>query len=138
MTKMPETLEMKEPTFGTHHQPPALLGPPINRFNNIDQLLLIFQHPIQLVIIARSKITHHVLISEKEHQRDRIVQFVHLLEVGDLVEVTHVDDSEVFHPVGNALVVHVSDRKRERKGRTYGRELRLGACSLGPSRGRSG
>ena len=43
-----------------------------------------------------------MLVAEEEHKRDRIVKFVHLVEVGDLVEVANVDDSEVLHTIGNA------------------------------------
>ena len=38
------------------NQTPSLLCSAINRLNNINQFLLIFQHPIQLVIITCSKI----------------------------------------------------------------------------------
>ncbi len=42
----------------TNNQPPPLLRPAINRLNNINQLLLILQHPIQLIIISRAEIAH--------------------------------------------------------------------------------
>ena len=42
-----------------------------------------------------------MLVAEEEHQRDGVVELVHLLEVGDLVEVADVDDGEVLDPVGD-------------------------------------
>ena len=42
----------------TNNQTPPLLRPAINRLDNINQLLLILQHPIQLIIISRPEIAH--------------------------------------------------------------------------------
>lgn len=42
-----------------------------------------------------------MLVAEEEHKRDGIVEFVHLVEVGDLVEVADVDDSEVLHTISD-------------------------------------
>lgn len=50
-----------------------------------------------------------MLVAEEEHKRDGIVEFVHLLEVGDLVEVANIDHSEVFHAVGDACDLLVND-----------------------------
>ena len=87
----------------TNHQPPPLLRAPKNRFHNINQFLLILQHPIQLIIVSSSKIAHHVFIAEEEHDGHWVVEFVHLLEVGHLVEVAEVDDGEVFDALGDAV-----------------------------------
>ena len=95
--------ETQEPTFRTNNQTPPLLRTLINRLNNINQLLLILQHPIQLIVVSRAEITHHVFVAEEEHQRHGIVQFVHLFEIGDLVQVAHVDDGEVFDAVGDPV-----------------------------------
>ena len=72
-------------TLGTNNQTSTFFSPPIDRLYNVDQLLLVFQDPIELVVVAGSEITHHMLVPEEEHQGDGIVQFVHLLEVRDLV-----------------------------------------------------
>jgi len=87
----------------TNNKTSTLLSTSVDRFNNVDQLLLVFQHPVQLVIISRTKIAHHVLVAEEEHKRDGIVEFVHLVEVGDLVEVADVDDSEVLHTISDTI-----------------------------------
>ena len=80
-------------TFWTDDQTSPLLGPTVNCFNDVNQLLLILQHPVQLIVVSRSKIAHlyidqhvlvdtsktlgigpyHVLIAEKEHERHGIV-----------------------------------------------------------------
>lgn len=85
----------------TNDQTPPLLRPFINRLNNINQLLLILQHPVQLIIISRPEIAHHVLVPEEEHQRHSIVELVHLLEVRHLVDIADVDDGEVLYAVGD-------------------------------------
>lgn len=43
-----------------------------------------------------------MFISKEEHDRHWVVQLVHLVEVGDLVDIAEVDDGEVFDAVGNA------------------------------------
>ena len=87
----------------TNNQTPTLLRTPINSLDDINQLLLILKHPIQFVVVSRSEITHHVLVAEEEHDGHGIVEFVHLVEIGDLVEVADVDDGEVFDAVGDAV-----------------------------------
>jgi hypothetical protein len=43
-----------------------------------------------------------VLVAEEEHDGHRVVQLVHLLEIGHLVDVADVDDGEVLDAVGDA------------------------------------
>lgn len=87
----------------TNHQTPPLLRPTIDRLHDVDQLLLILEHPVQFVVISRPEITHHMLVAEEEHQRHAVVEFVHLLEVRYLVEIADVDDGEVLDSVGDAV-----------------------------------
>lgn len=88
-------------TFWTDDQTSPFLGSAVNRFNDINQFLLILQHPIQLVVVSRPKIAHlyedqqavdvqkqgayHVLVAEEEHECHGIIELVHLLEVWNLV-----------------------------------------------------
>jgi hypothetical protein len=88
-------------TLRTDHQPPPLLSSPIDRLDDVDQLLLILQHPVEFIIVPRPEIAHHVLVAEEEHERHRVVEFVHLLEVWHLIEIADVDDREILHPVGD-------------------------------------
>lgn len=118
------------------HQTLALLGPPVDRLDNVDELLLILQHPVELVVVARAEIAHHVLVAEKEHDGAGVVQLVHAVEVGHLwegasenaashshrksverekggtylVDVAEVDDGKVLHSVGylveNFILTH--------------------------------
>lgn len=105
--------------FGTDHQTPTLLGPLENRLNNVNELLLVLQDPVELVVVASTEIAHDVLVAEEEHYCARIVQFVHGVEVGNLfvksvfllvsgsshereaylVDVADVYGSEVLDPV---------------------------------------
>jgi hypothetical protein len=87
----------------TNHQTPPLLRTLVNRLNDINKLLLILEHPVELVVVSRAEIAHHVLVAEEEHHRDRVVQLVHLLEIGDLVQVADVDDGEVLDAVGDLV-----------------------------------
>ncbi len=43
-----------------------------------------------------------MFIPKEEHHRNRIVQFIHLIKVRNLVDVAEVDDGEVFDLVGDA------------------------------------
>ncbi len=43
-----------------------------------------------------------MLVAEEEHQRHWVIELVHLLEVGDLVQVADVEDGEVFDAVGDS------------------------------------
>lgn len=126
----------------TNDQPPSLLCPLVDRFNNINQLLFVLQHPVELVVVPCPEVTHHMLIAEEEHECDRIVEFVHLFEIGDLVEVADVEDGKIFDSVGDSWVF-VSNAFEERRLKSwgmmvaYGRELHPGACSRRPNPDRS-
>jgi hypothetical protein len=84
-----------------HDETTPLLRPLVNRLNNIDKLLLVLQHPVQLIVVSRPEVAHHVFVAEEEHHGHRVVELVHLFEVGDLVEVADVDDGEVLDAVGD-------------------------------------
>jgi hypothetical protein len=85
----------------TNHQTPPLLCSPIHRLQNIHQLALVLEHPVQLIVITRPKIAHHMLVTEEEHDGHRIVQFVHGLKVRHLVQVAQVDGRKVLDAVGD-------------------------------------
>jgi len=85
----------------TNDKTSTLLSTTIDSFNDIDQLLLILQDPVELIVVSRTEIAHHVLVSEEEHECNRIVEFVHLFEVGNLIEIANVDYSEVFDLVSD-------------------------------------
>lgn len=48
------------------HQTSALLGSPVDGFDNVNELLLILQHPVELVVVTGAEIAHHVLVAEEE------------------------------------------------------------------------
>ena len=87
----------------TNNKPTTLPGTLVDCLNNVNKLLLVFQQPIHLVVISRAKIAHHMLVAVEEHDRKRVVQLVHCIEVGHLVEITQVDDGKVFDAVGDAV-----------------------------------
>ena len=76
-----------ECTFGADHQTTALLGALVYRLDDVDQFLLVLEHPVQLVVVSRAKIAHHMLIAVEEHNSHPIVELVHLVEVWHLVKV---------------------------------------------------
>lgn len=82
-------------TLRTNDQTTTLLRALVDGLNNVDELLLVLQHPIQLVVVAGAKIAHHVFISVEEHDRHRIVELVHRVEIRDLVDVAKVDDGKI-------------------------------------------
>ena len=97
---------MKNRTLWADHQTSSLLGAAIDGLEDIDELLLVLQDPIELVVVAGSEIAHDVLVAEKEHDGAGVVQLVHLVEVGDLVDVADVDGGEALDLVGD-LVEHL-------------------------------
>lgn len=86
-------------TLGTDDQTATLLCTLVDGLDDVDQLLLVLQYPIQLVIVSRAEIAHHVFISIEEHYRHCIVELVHLAEIRDLVKIAQVDDREVCQNV---------------------------------------
>lgn len=89
--------------LGTDDQTASLLGTSVHRLENVNKLLLIFEHPFDFVVVTGSQIDHHVLVSEEEHERARVVELVHLVEVGHLVDVAEVDGGEVADLVGDLV-----------------------------------
>lgn len=103
-------------TLGTDDQTTALFRALVDGFDNVDQLLLVLQYPIQLIIVTRSEIAHHVFIAVEEHDRHRIVELVHRVKIGDLVDVAQVDDGEVCG--AGLLSDWLSDSSMETRGLT--------------------
>jgi len=82
-------------TLRANDQTPPLLRALVDRLDDVDQLLLVLEHPIELVVVTGPEVAHHVLVAVEEHDRHRIVQLVHDVEVGDLIDVAQVDHGEV-------------------------------------------
>lgn len=74
------------------HQTPPFLRSTIDCLNDIDKLLLVLQHPVQLVVVTCTKIAHHVLVTEEEHDGTRVIKLIHGFEIGHLVQVAEIDD----------------------------------------------
>ena len=89
--------------LGTHDQTSALLGSSVDGLDDINQLLLVLQNPVQLVVVSGSEITHHVFVAEEEHDGHGVVELVHLVEVWHLVQIADVDDCEILDAVGDAV-----------------------------------
>lgn len=71
----------------THHQSLPLTRTPIHRLHDINQLLLIANRKIDFIIIPRAKVNLHVPVAPEKHDRARVVDFVHGVEVGDLLYI---------------------------------------------------
>ena len=89
----------------TVDQTSSLLSAFVNNLQDINHLLLIVQHPVDLVVITRTKVTHHMLISEEEHDRASIVELVHLIESRYSVWtiVAFVEDTPISRDAGTLL-----------------------------------
>ena len=42
-----------------------------------------------------------MLVPKKEHERERIIELVHLLEIRHLIQIAHVEHCEVLDSIGN-------------------------------------
>ena len=62
-------------TLRAHHQTSTLLCATVDSLDDIDQLLLVLQDPVQLVVVSSTKVAHHMFIAEEEHKGDWIVEF---------------------------------------------------------------
>ena len=89
--------------FWRNNETSAFLCAFVDCLDDVDEFLLVLEDPVEFVVVAGAEVTHHVFVAKEEHESDRVVEFVHLLEVGDLVEVTNVDDSEVLDPIGDLV-----------------------------------
>jgi hypothetical protein len=78
-----------------------------------------------------------MFVSEEKHEGDWVIEFIHLLEVWDLVEIADVDDGEVLNTISDTWEELVGVNG-EVNGESYDRGLHLVACSRGPSRDQSG
>lgn len=61
-------------TLGTDNKTTTLLGPTVDGLDDIDQFLLVFQNPVQLIVVTGAEIAHHVFVTEEEHDCNRVVK----------------------------------------------------------------
>ena len=47
-----------------------------------------------------------MLIPEEEHDGHRVIQLVHLVEIGNLINVAQIDDGEIFDLVSNTYFIY--------------------------------
>lgn len=87
--------------LGADDQTPALLRAAVHRLDDVDELLLVLENPVELVVVAGAEIAHHVLVAEEEHDGAGVVELVHGVEVGHLVDVAEVDGGEILDLVGD-------------------------------------
>jgi hypothetical protein len=85
------------------HQTTTLFRALVDSLDDVNQLLLVLQNPIQLVVVTSPEIAHHVFVAKEEHDGHRVVELVHLLKVGHLVQVAEVDDGEVLDALSDAV-----------------------------------
>jgi len=58
--------------------------------------LLTIHCPIYLVVITSPQINHDMLITIKEHHRAGVIQFIHLVEIWYLSDITQIDDGKIL------------------------------------------
>lgn len=87
----------------TDHQTAPLLSTLVDGFADIDELLLVLENKVELVVVTGAQIDHHVFVAEEPHDGTGIVELVHLVEIGDLVNVAKVDNAEVLDALGDLV-----------------------------------
>jgi len=55
--------------FGSDDETATLPGAAVNGLDDVDELLLVLESPIDLVVVASAEIDHDVLVPEEEHDR---------------------------------------------------------------------
>jgi len=53
--------------FGSDNKTTTLPRTAVDGLDNVDELLIVLQSPIDLVVVASTKIDHDVLVPEEEH-----------------------------------------------------------------------
>jgi len=53
--------------FGSNDKTTTLPRAAVNSLDNVDELLLVLESPIDLVVVASAQIDHDVLVPEEEH-----------------------------------------------------------------------
>lgn len=95
--------------LGADDQTLALLCATINDLNEIDHFLWIFNRPSDLVVVTRAQIDHNVLVLEEEHNREGVIELVHLVKVGYFFDIYNVDHCKILYRLLNLVQRLVHD-----------------------------
>ncbi len=60
--------------LGADDQTAALFRAAVHRLDDVDELLLVLEDPVELVVVAGAKVDHHVFVAKEEHDCARIVE----------------------------------------------------------------
>lgn len=61
--------------LGTDDQTTAFLGALVDGLGDVDELLFIFEDPVDLVVVSGAAVDHDVFVAEEKHDGAGIVQF---------------------------------------------------------------
>ncbi|CAD0203491.1 unnamed protein product [Chrysodeixis includens] len=89
--------------LGRHHQTAALARAAVHRLDDVNHLLLVFQRPVDLVVVAGAQIYHNVLVAEEEHHRAGVIQLVHFIKVWYFSDIHEVYNGEVLDLLRDAV-----------------------------------
>jgi len=56
--------------LGGDDQTAPLPGAPVDGFHDVDELLLVLQRPVDLIIVSRAQINHHVLQKRRRRMKE--------------------------------------------------------------------
>lgn len=83
--------------FGADDEASTLTCASVDDFHDINEFLTLCNGPVDLVIVAGTKVDHDMLVAVEKHGGARVVQFVHLVKVGYLGDVHQVDYGKVLY-----------------------------------------
>lgn len=63
--------------FGGIDKTASLFAAAVDNFDNVDEVLLVFNDKVDFVVVAGAEIDHHVLVAPEEHHGAGVVEFVH-------------------------------------------------------------
>lgn len=98
LVPVPRTIVLR-----TNHQTSSFPRPAVCCLNDINLLLLVVDNEVLFIVVARPEVHHDMLVPIEKHDRHRVVEFVHLVEVLDLFDVADVDDRKVLDAVGDLV-----------------------------------
>lgn len=83
-----------------HNQAFSFAGPAVDDFADIDQVLRLFEDPVDLIIVAGAGVDHDVLVAIEEHQSHLVVELVHGVEIRYFSNIHDIKGDEVAELIG--------------------------------------
>lgn len=86
---------------GCHHQSFAFSGSSVNDLAYIDEVLGLFEDPVDLIVVACTCVDHYMFVPVEKHEGHLVVQFVHGVEIWYFGDVNYIESNEFAEFIGH-------------------------------------